>query len=73
MAGERYRVGGDVLIICELSGAGFLRCFYVAVPGVTDFINSYNNTHIPPKMPYSKELTEEDQTYMHRKSSSLTL
>lgn len=35
------------------------------MPGVTDFMNSYSNTHVPPKMPYSKEFTEEDQNYMH--------
>ncbi|KAF7283900.1 DREAM core complex component lin-52 [Rhynchophorus ferrugineus] len=33
------------------------------IPGVTDFINSYNN-HIVSKMPYSKELTEDDQNYL---------
>ncbi|XP_066152176.1 protein lin-52 homolog isoform X2 [Euwallacea fornicatus] len=42
------------------------------VPGVTDFINSYSNTHIPPKMPYSKELTEEDRNHMHQSNSSRT-
>ncbi|CAG9766373.1 unnamed protein product [Ceutorhynchus assimilis] len=35
------------------------------VPGVTDFINSYN-TQFPSKMPYSKELTAEDQNYMQQ-------
>ncbi|KAL1493895.1 hypothetical protein ABEB36_009577 [Hypothenemus hampei] len=36
------------------------------VPGVTDFINSYNNTHIPTKLPYSKEFTDEDRAYIQQ-------
>ncbi|ENN71813.1 hypothetical protein D910_10259 [Dendroctonus ponderosae] len=42
------------------------------VPGVTDFINSYNSTHLPAKLPYSKEITLEDQKYMHQLASLST-
>lgn len=38
------------------------------VPGVTDFINSFHTTpQSTTKLPYSRELSQEDQNYLHRK------
>ncbi|KAJ8955658.1 hypothetical protein NQ314_006855 [Rhamnusium bicolor] len=37
------------------------------IPGVTDFINSFHTTpQSTTKLPYSRELNQEDQNYLHR-------
>ncbi|KAJ8968314.1 hypothetical protein NQ317_007564 [Molorchus minor] len=40
------------------------------IPGVTDFINSFQSTpQSATKLPYSRELTPEDQNYLHQLAS----
>ncbi|KAJ8950986.1 hypothetical protein NQ318_006370 [Aromia moschata] len=40
------------------------------IPGVTDFINSFQTTpQSVTKLPYSRELTQEDQNYLHQLAS----
>lgn len=52
----RDGLGGYFVIFCA-----------VAVPGMSEFINTYNSPANPGKLPYSKEFTPEDNNYLHRK------
>lgn len=51
-----------------------LRCAWIfkdsslfSVPGMTDFINNYTSSANTNKLPYSKDFTQEDNDYLHRK------
>ncbi|XP_060531985.1 protein lin-52 homolog isoform X2 [Cylas formicarius] len=41
------------------------------IPGMTKFMNSHNS-YTSHKMPYSRELNEEDQNYLHQLASLST-
>ncbi|XP_018579488.1 protein lin-52 homolog [Anoplophora glabripennis] len=42
------------------------------IPGVTDFINSFHTPQSTTKLPYSRELSQEDQNYLHQLASLST-
>ncbi|XP_050301650.1 protein lin-52 homolog [Anthonomus grandis grandis] len=66
---ENLQDFGNSLLAMENMDRSSPEMWPEKVPGVTDFINSYNSTHIPPKMPYSKEMMEEDRIYIQQLAS----
>ncbi|CAG9827886.1 unnamed protein product [Diabrotica balteata] len=64
---EELREFGSSLISMENLDRTSPELWPEKIPGVTEFINSFQTTpNSTTKLPYSKELTHEDQNYVHR-------
>ncbi|XP_050507471.1 protein lin-52 homolog isoform X2 [Diabrotica virgifera virgifera] len=64
---EELREFGSSLISMENLDRASPELWPEKIPGVTEFINSFQTTpNSTTKLPYSKELTHEDQNYVHQ-------